>query len=140
MKRSEVFELLKARGIAFVEVEFHGGHDEGGTDGISLQDASREEIGTMQEYWDCGNWDAEKRQYVPPVPPTAEEQIDRDLSTALCKPVYDKYYGFAWEGSVEGKVIWDVAEGRVSMEGYEYSEHGESIDSDIEETDEAEAT
>jgi hypothetical protein len=100
MNKNEVFTELKNRGIIKVEVEFSGGNDEGGCDGIHLFDANGNTT-EMEEHYDeyCGM----ERNF------GETETVDEQLSFALCKPVYDKYYGFAFE-NYNGMRLQDKAE------------------------------
>lgn len=91
---SAVFKVLKKNKIEKLIVKFSGGNDSGGSDGASVFcEGSDEEL-----------------------------QIDIsqfDICSILEKPIYDKYYGFAWNGEVNGECVWDVTDETVSLTGTE---------------------
>ena len=106
MTRAEVFGRLRELGAVAAVVPFHGGYDEGFTEDITLKDAGGNPVAVIHEDY-YGN---------------AEEPFSKganQLAEALSQPVYDEYGGFAGEFEVEGRVIWDVSEATVSMEGSE---------------------
>jgi hypothetical protein len=103
MNRDQVFAELAKRGIAKAVVHFSGGEDEGGVDApIALLDSSDKVMNQMEECYDDR-----------PV------GIDKQLSKALCAPVYDKYYSFAGEYYVHGQLVWNVADRKVLLDGEE---------------------
>lgn len=104
MTRNEVFTELEKQGITCVTVLFSGGNDEGGCDGITATKAD----GT-----------------------TIDLPENDDLGEALVTPIYDKYYGFAGEFSVNGTLIWDVSSKTVKMSGDEYEYSGTYFESDL---------
>jgi len=126
MTKSEVFAELTRRGIKRVEVEFSGGGDEGGCDGITLFDIAGKET-ELKEHWGSYGADFNSRK------PEKNATADDVLSMALCKPVYDKYYSFAGEFHVHGTVTWDVAAKTCKMNGQEsvetYEEFEDEVDS-----------
>lgn len=99
--RDEVFTELNRRGIVRVEVEFSGGGDEGGVDKITVYPSESELEPNYPQY------DYQKRRYKTPM----------SLEQMLCWPVESQYGGFGFEGSVHGKVIWDVPSRSVRLEG-----------------------
>lgn len=117
MDRGEVFEALAERGATKAVVEFSGGNDEGGADGIVLYDGD-EETGTVEQYFgfvyhrgENGGWTSR--------PLTDAERREDELAEALAAPVYDEYSGFAGDFSVSGVVEWDVEAKTVTMSGEE---------------------
>ena len=104
MTRPDVFRRLQEMGAVSAVVPFHGGNDEGFTEGITLESADGNPVAVIHEDY-YGN----------------EEPFEgaQDLAEALSRPVYDEYGGFDGDFEVEGRVIWDVAEGTISMEGSE---------------------
>jgi hypothetical protein len=114
MTRAEVFERLRELGAVAAVVPFHGGYDEGFIEGISLKDAEGNAVAVIHEDY-YGN---------------AEEPFEgaHGLAEALSQPVYDEYGGFAGQFEVEGRVIWDVSEATVSMEGSEAEESPEDVE------------
>ena len=128
MSRDSVFAALSKRGAVRVEVDYSGGNDEGGVNGITLFDANGENIGHMDEYYgETQQWDEATKKYIPSPPPTDEQR----LSQALCAPVYDKYYSFAGDFYVNGILTWDVANKKINMRGTEEVSHDEDFDEDL---------
>ena len=90
---------------------FHGGNDEGFTEDITLENADGSPVAVIHEdYYGT------------------EEPFEgaQELAEALSRPVYDEYGGFAGDFEVEGRVIWDVSRGTISMEGSETLEGSET--------------
>ncbi len=104
MTRQEVFAALKSLGITKVRVDFAGGHDDGGVEGITM--FKDEEVLKL------------------PVP-------GGELQEALEAPVYDKYSSFAGEFYVDGTVVWNVLKEAVSMTGQESHEEWDYIKEDL---------
>lgn len=111
--RAKAWEMLAEIGAVKADVEFSGGHDEGGVDGIAitLGDGSR---------LDTCDW-----------PRDEEKNPHWRLAELLALPVYDKYYSFAGEFSVHGNVVWDVAEKKVMMDGSETVEEWHTINEEV---------
>lgn len=110
--RQAGWDALAELGAVKAEVEFSGGHDEGGVDGIrvTLGDGS-----TMNmEDW-----------------PRTDTNPHWRVAELLALPVYSKYHTFAGEFSVHGEVTWDVAEKTVKMNGSETVEEWHSIDGEV---------
>lgn len=118
MDNAEVFEKLRERGAVKAVVEFSGGNDEGGADGIVLYDSDGERIGEVEGHHFGGYWDPEKKRFVE-VFPAPEQRIETELAEALESPVYEEYGGFAGDFSVSGRVTWGAETGKVSMSGEE---------------------
>lgn len=104
-QRRSVFARLKDKGVALVEVEFSGGHDEGGVDSIVLYDAEGAEIERLDE--------------------------DDELGEALSEPIYDKYSTFAGEFSVTGVVTWNVVDETAAISGDESNESWENFEEEL---------
>lgn len=123
--RRQMWDELKRRGVAKVEVSFHGGNDEGGVDAIQLFSASGELLETLNEYNETV-FDSVQRRHV---------KIEKDethlLTDALVKPVYDEYYSFAGDYHVEGTVTFDVATEKVRMSGTETVPSDVHIDREV---------
>jgi len=105
MNRTEVFRRLRELGAVGAIVPFYGGNDEGFTEGITLKGAEGNTIVIIQDYYGS----VEEEPF---------EGADH-LAEALSEPVYEEYGSFAGDFEVEGRVIWDVSKGTVSMEGSE---------------------
>ena len=120
MTRAEVFERLQELGAVTAVVPFHGGYDEGFIEGITLKGAEGNAIAVIQDYYGS----AEEQPF---------EGADH-LAEALSEPIYEEYGSFAGDFEVEGRVIWDVSKGTVSMEGSEVEK-----DFEAEEESESEA-
>ena len=107
MTRPDVFRRIREMGAARAVVPFHGGNDEGFTEDITLESADGSPVAVIDEdYYGT------------------EESFEgaQELAEALSRPVYDEYGGFAGDFEVEGRVIWDVSRGTISMEGSETAE------------------
>lgn len=95
-----VFDVLKKNKVVLLTINYSGGGDSGGADGWHL---------TMED--------------------GSEKSIDLDsfnISKICEKPIYDKFYGFAFNGSVSGIVKWNVSERRVYIVGTETMEDSEN--------------
>jgi len=134
LTNDEVFDILEKRGIAYVDVEFSGGGDEGGEDSVTLC-ATDGSVTTLQKY-DTFVYNAEtkKSEYIKSATPE-----DDALYDAIVQPIYDKYFSFAGEFEVEGHLYWHVTETEghvarsISMEGSEYCPEG--FDDEVWESD-----
>ena len=95
-----VFEVLKKNKVALLTINFSGGGDSGGADGWVL---------TMEDGSDIS------------------VDLDKFNIANICeKPIYDKFYGFAFNGSVSGSVTWNVSQRRVQISGTEAMDDSES--------------
>jgi hypothetical protein len=119
MDRAEVFRLLRERGAAQAVVEFHGGSDEGETNGISLLDADENEIGTLETIMAPLRHVPETNENVRARELTPDEKTQNRLVEALEAPVWNRYGGFDGTCSVEGEIIWDVASETVTLDADE---------------------
>lgn len=90
------FDVLKRENVKKLVIDFSGGNDSGGSDSAHV---IREENGELVEM--------------------AIELGEYDLCSVFEQPIYDKYYGFAWNGEVNGECVWDVDEGTISLNGTE---------------------
>lgn len=110
--RQAAWDGLAELGAIKADVEFSGGHDEGGVDGIAitLGDGSR---------LDTCDW------------PRDENNPHWRLAELLALPVYERYYSFAGEFSVHGNVVWDVAEKKVMLDGSEAVEEWNTISEEV---------
>lgn len=118
MDNAEVFEKLRKMGAARAVVEFSGGNDEGGADGIVLYDAGGEAIGELDDVPPGTRWDPEENRFVE-VTATPERRAEVDLAETLEAPVYAEFGSFAGDFSVGGRVTWDAQKGTVTMSGEE---------------------
>lgn len=111
--RARAWEMLAELGAVKADVEYSGGHDEGGVDGIAitLGDGSR---------LDTCDW-----------PRDEEKNPHWRLAELLALPVYEKYYSFAGEFSVHGNVVWDVAEKKVMLDGSETVEEWNTVSEEV---------
>lgn len=82
-------------------------------------------------YEDYKDWRGETQQRRKPRPLTEAEQEEMRLAQTLTAPIYDKYYSFDGEFSVDGQVEWDVTERRVTIEGHESVEVYEAFEEDL---------
>jgi hypothetical protein len=95
-----VFDVLKKNKIELLTINFSGGGDSGGADGWNLTMEDGSEISVDLDKFNIAN---------------------------ICeKPIYDKFYGFAFNGSVSGSVVWKVSERRVYIFGTETMDDSES--------------
>lgn len=119
--KARTFELLEKRGVVRAEVPFHGGHDEGWFDTITLTLANGSEV--KLEHWYCGGygWSSEAQGYVPGSTPANE---DEELGELLGGPV-DQRFG-AWDSvpSTSGSCLWNVVTKEVTL----FYEQDESVE------------
>ena len=95
-----VFDVLKKNKVAFLTINYSGGGDSGGADDWVLTMGDGSDISV---------------------------NIDKFNIVDICeKPIYDKFYGFAFNGSVSGSVVWNVPQRRVYIGGTETMEDSET--------------
>lgn len=125
-----MFTQLRERGASSAVVEFSGGNDEGGADGITLYDAEGESIKTITEYVPDTQWNPETQKWET-VEVDSEVRADVALGEALVKPIYDRWGSFAGEFHVYGTAKWDVETGKVELDYQEsvetYSHHSDEV-------------
>lgn len=111
MDKEAVFSKLEEIGAARVVVGYSGGHDSGGADfiRITLGDGSTKDI---------YEWTPEDSDQ------TDEE---KQLAEMLAAPVYEQYGSFCGEFSVDGEIIYDLADRTVVMSGNESVESWETV-------------
>ena len=101
-------DALKSAGYTGAVVEFSGGNDDGGVNHIVLINADGNEVARDYGF-----------------------AYDNPLGKLLAEPVYDRYYSFAGEFYVEGRVTFDVAAGTVTLQGdeqvYDYVGFSEEV-------------
>lgn len=135
-------QTLQGLGVATIEVEFSGGNDEGGADGISYLDADGNEVSVPKsnayedEQWnsttkrfDSTGWQVRTGDWKDQTtrPATDEEVLFAKIAQIVEYPIYERYGSFAGEFYVYGTLRWDVAAGTHKMEGQESHEVWESI-------------
>ncbi len=120
--KSLAFDRLRKRGATKALVEFSGGNDEGGVNGIEIVypgDKPNEQLevyydGAQMEYVD-GQW----RQK-----PQEKATEDQELSLILQRPVDDRFGSWAGEFEAYGTLTWyveaegDHAAGTCQMDQY----------------------
>jgi hypothetical protein len=111
MNKRQVFEELKKLGVAQAVIAFSGGGDSGGCESITLLNAEGKDV-------------------------AHELEEDEGLGEALCKPIYDRYYSFAGEFYVDGRLTWTVEGSKVEITGNESVTDYESIDCDLSDEEE----
>lgn len=111
MDKEAVFSKLEEIGAAKVVVCFSGGHDSGGADfvRITLGDGSSKDI---------YEWTREEGE---------QTEAETELAKILSEPVYEQYGSFCGEFSVQGEIIYDLADRTVVMEGSESVESYEGF-------------
>jgi alpha/beta superfamily hydrolase len=95
-----VFDVLKKNKIELLTINFSGGGDSGGADDwtLTMGDGSDKSV-----------------------------DVDKFNIADICeKPIYDKYYGFAFNGSVSGSVVWNVSQRRIYISGTETMDDSET--------------
>lgn len=127
LTKQEMWAELKNRNVAKVIVEFSGGNDEGGIDGVILYDNDNKRIAVLQEGHSPQTYDSEKQCWVK----TRELTLEEKLVNTLSAPVYDKYYSFAGEYYVTGEVEYDVANQTSKMNGSESHEVYDNFEEDV---------
>lgn len=134
-------QTLRDRGVAKVVIQFSGGNDEGGADGVDFLDADGnkvEGIDNGAHVYENETWDSVNRRYVSQGwivsaynraegryedrEATADEIAIAKLTSILEAPIYDRYGSFAGEFHAYGTVTWDVAAGTHEMHGQESHE------------------
>ena len=95
-----VFDVLKKNKVELLTINFSGGGDSGGADDWVLTMGDGSDISV---------------------------NIDKFNIVDICeKPIYDKFYGFAFNGNVSGSVVWNVPQRRVYIGGTETMEDSET--------------
>ena len=95
-----VFDVLKKNKVELLTINFSGGGDSGGADDWVLTMGDGSDISV---------------------------DIDKFNIVDICeKPIYDKFYGFAFNGNVSGSVVWNVPQRRVYIGGTERMEDSET--------------
>lgn len=112
VKKEETFNLMRACGITKAVVEFSGGNDEGGPDGIEVWREGANEPSDLPVYY------ARREQ---------EGSREEQLADLLVRPVYSEYGSFAGEFYVDGQVIWDLEARTVKMTGSEEVPQSQSL-------------
>jgi hypothetical protein len=123
MDKAKVFAELLSKNIDAVEVEFSGGHDEGGVDNITLINRD----GSTENFSPYGTWNSLTNSYDDPKEPTLSD----DVGNAIVAPIYERYHSFAGEFSVYGTLRWDAIKHTVAFNGQESVEHYESFDEEL---------
>ena len=125
MTRDEMWQELAKRNVSSVVVKFSGGNDEGGVDEIILCDKDDLPFDELRE--SCEQvWDYTTNSWI-----TKNPNSDTDLIHILVKPVYDKYYSFAGEFYVQGELIYDVKNKKITMNGKETVESYEDFENEV---------
>ena len=95
-----VFDVLKKNKVVLLTINYSGGGDSGGADDWVLTMGDGSDISV---------------------------DIDKFNIVDICeKPIYDKFYGFAFNGNVSGSVVWNVPQRRVYIGGTETMEDSET--------------
>lgn len=133
----QVMTDLKALSVTTVRIDFSGGNDEGGADGIDFLDADGNIVEGIPKSnaYSQAQYRPETRDYGPAVwmvsqrndetgkyesrPATDDEIRIAKITKVLEAPIYAKYYSFAGEFYVHGTLTWDVASGKSEMHGHE---------------------
>lgn len=134
---------LRSAGVATVTVEFSGGNDEGGADGIDYFDAEGNAliVAGSHAYNESGSrYDPDTGKFVqsPARWVVYETGTKRDatpaeielaqVATVLEHPIYDRWGSFAGEFYVHGTLTWDVAAGTYKLSGQETVETYEDFE------------
>ena len=125
MNRNEAFKYLKSINVRKVIIDFSGGGDEGGVDQITLYEKGGER--NINEWTNNKTWNNTKKCWELITPPS----IEHELSVCLCKPIYDKYNGFAGNFYVSGQLTWNVKDKSVKISGKESEEVWDDIEEDL---------
>lgn len=91
---------LRAKNIERVEVQFSGGNDEGGAEVVEVTPEDG-------ETFSLNVWGNDDRGNL------------ANIFEQLQEPIYERYYSFAGDFYVYGKLIWDVGAGTCYFEGEE---------------------
>ena len=88
------FEILDKNNITRLQISFSGGNDDGGSDGCCVY------VGESDN-------------------PVNIDLNNCDIASILEKPIYDKYYGFGFNGDVTGICIWEIKKREIYLRGTE---------------------
>jgi len=111
LTRSDVFRILRERGVGLAVVEFSGGGDEGGVQGIELFSSSGNKMPDLDEDYGETAFNRNTNAYEQIRQPSA----DCVLADAMGQPIYDRYGSFAGEFSVSGTIEYDVEKETIKL-------------------------
>jgi hypothetical protein len=115
-EREKGIELLRKRGAVKAIVEFSGGNDEGGVDGIQIVFPGDKPAENLEVYYDGAQMEYVEGQWRQKPKEKATE--DQELSLILQKPVDDEFGSWAGEFEAYGTLTWDVETGTCKMDKY----------------------
>jgi hypothetical protein len=115
LDKKRTFALLRKKGAYKAELEFSGGHDEGGVEQITLFIKTEGED-VLQDHivWYCGGYgyDNKTGKWQPMSKP---QNDDEELSDLLQGPIDETFGSWASVESTSGVLTWDVEAGTVKL-------------------------
>lgn len=110
-KAIDIFDWIKSKGGDKCFASYSGGEDEGFVEGVQIRKGNDlvcmlEHTGYELTFFD-GKWMRKN--------PT-QDDIMIDL---VCEPIFNRYGSFAFEGYVDGYVLWDAETRRMVLNGKE---------------------
>jgi len=116
-EKKRAFDLMKSFKIEHAVLEFAGGEDSGGVENATFTDKNNVEVKIGQRLY-TNQWDTKTKRYIDM--PLSEHQIlINEFYDLLANPIYETYHTFAFEGYVDGAVIWNATERTCKMQAKE---------------------
>lgn len=125
VNKQRAFALMQEFGIETAIVEFAGGEDSGGVDNILFKDKDGHDLAIGEQVWEQ-EWDQAAGRYIDKTIDEQQKKIN-ELHELLSAPVYDTYYSFAFEGYVDGKVVWTASTRSCEMTTQEERRYYEDV-------------
>ena len=141
--KQAAFDGMRERGISRIEMDFSGGHDEGGIDDIYAFDAQGERVELPERKWHIGtqysqgmetkiaykigDWQAS----IPVDQVPADEKAIVDFLDNIENIVYSKYHTFAGEFYVNGTAVIDVEKNIATIKGSESVETWDDFEDEL---------
>lgn len=137
--KQAAFKGMEKRGIAKIEIEFSGGHDDGGIDSLTAFDKDGNEVKLPEKkyyittrysrnqeergYYESGDY----QNFYPLSKMPAEDREYCEFIDNLHNIVYSKYYTFAGEFYVHGTATIDAVNKTANIDGQETVEQYEDF-------------
>lgn len=118
-EKKRAFDLMKNFKIEHAVLEFAGGEDSGGVENVTFTDKNNIEVNIGGRLF-TNQWDTKTKRYIDK-PLSEHQMLINEFHDLLAKPIYKTYYSFAFEGYVNGKVIWNATEKTCKMQAQEQS-------------------
>ena len=118
-EKKRTFDLMKNFKIEHAVLEFAGGGDSGGVENATFTDKNNIEV-KIGEHLYTNQCDNKTKRFID-TPLSKHQMLINEFRDLLAKPIYETYYSFAFEGYVDGKVIWNATEKTCKMQAQEES-------------------